>query len=330
MLLLLVGVLLVNTGRLAHAATLTSNGSYQVTAAYLGPPPATAPTIDAPLNGSYVKATPITVTGGCPINSYVTLTRNGVSSGSAICGPLNRYSLQTDLFNGANAIQTLAYSKFDVAGPASTTVIVTYAAPAAVTPSPNPISSTPSTPLSSAGFGTNVPRSTPVIAGTPIAQPLLLKTNFKYVGHALGQPVSYQFEVVGGTAPYAISINWGDGSIKTLSLSASGPFSVSHTYTRASQYQASYKIIASAGDAAGGQTVLQLLAIINDRPTVPLGSSIGNGGQSAGGLSQQLQNILQYIWPTYGVTVLMIASFWLGERREFKLLHTKPGGRRHA
>ncbi len=334
MLLLLVGVLLGNMGQVASALTLTGSGSYQVTAAYLGPPPATAATIVAPVDGSHVKATPITVSGSCPTNSYVTLTRNGVTSGTAICGPLNTYSLQTDLFSGDNALQAHVYSKFDVAGPVSTTAIVTYDVPLAITPTPNPTptpaSSTPGTPPTTTGFGTNAPRSTPAVTDTPIAQPLLLKTNFKYVGHALGQPVSYQFEVVGGAAPYAVSINWGDGSTKTLSLTAGGPFSVSHTYDKASQYQNSYRIVASAGDAAGGQTLLQMLAIINDRPTVPLGSATGNGGQPGLGFMQQLHNALKYIWPVYGVTVLMIASFWLGELRELKLLHSKPRGRHHA
>ena len=80
MLLLVVGVLLGNTSHAANALTLTGSGDYVVTAAYLGPPPATAATIDSPIDGAHVKATPVTVSGSCPSDTYVTLTRNGVTS----------------------------------------------------------------------------------------------------------------------------------------------------------------------------------------------------------------------------------------------------------
>lgn len=321
MVLLAVGVLLSNASHLASAATLTGSGDYVVTAAYLGPPPATAATIDSPIDSAHVKATPITVSGSCPANTYVTLTRNGVTSGSAICGALNTYSLQTDLFSGPNALLAHVYTTFNVAGPNSNQVIVTYDAPIAVPPT------------TTGGTASKAPVSTvqPGIAtSSQPGLPLLIKSNFQYVGHALGQAVNYQFEIVGGTAPYAVSINWGDGTTKTLSLTASGPFSVSHTYAKASQYQSSYKILATAGDAAGEQTLLQVLAIVNDRPTVPLASTVGNGNQPSAGIFQQLGNLMKYLWPTYGVVVLMFGSFWLGELRELRLLHIKPGRSRHA
>lgn len=325
MLLLSVGVLLSNASHLVSAATITDSGSYVVTAAYLGLPPATAATITAPVDGAQVKVAPITVSGTCPTDSYVTITRNGVNSGTAICGPQNTYSLQTDLFNGPNALLAHVYSRFDVAGPISNQLMVTYNAPVVVPPTASP-------PGSAAGSGSS---STPTVQPritTPSQPglPLLIKSNFQYVGHSLGQAVSYQFELVGGTAPYAININWGDGTTKTLSLTRSGPFSVSHTYDKASQYQSSFKIVATAGDAAGQQTLLQLLAIVNDRPTVPLAATTGNGSQPSVGLGQQLKNLMNYIWPTYGVVVLMFASFWFGELRELKLLRPKPTTHRHA
>ena len=319
MLLLVVGVLLGNTSHLASAATITGSGDYVVTAAYLGPPPATAATIASPTDGSHVSAAPITVSGSCPADTYVTLTRNGVNSGSAICGPLNTYSIQTDLFSGSNALITHVYSKFNVAGPNSNQVIVTYDVPINTPPAAN---STPAQ-VGTGNAGFTQPSNQPGL-------PLLLKSNFQYVGHSLGQPVSYQFEIIGGTAPYAVSLNWGDGTTSTYSYKNSGPFSVSHTYSKASQYQNSYKIMVTGGDASGAQTFLQALAIVNDRPTVPLASTHGSGNQPGVGFSQQLQNLMKYIWPTYGVILLMFATFWLGELRELDILRHKPGKQRHA
>ena len=316
MILLLVGVLLNSTSHVAKAATISDSGSYQVTAAYLGPPPSSAATIDAPIDGARITATPIRVSGSCPSDTYVTLTRNGVTSGSVLCSLANTYSLQTDLFSGANAMQAHVFSKFNVAGPASNSVTVTYNAPAAVSNG----STAPSSASSSA--------SSAASAGSGVGEPLLLKSNFQYIGHNLGQPVAYQYEIIGGTAPYAVTINWGDGTTKTLSLAASGPFSVNHTYEKTSQHQSSYTIVANASDVQGHQTIVQLLAIVNDRPTVPLASAIGSN--SGDNLFQQLRNILKYIWPTYGIAVLMIAAFWFGELRELKLLHVKPGRSHHA
>ena len=319
MMLLLVGVLLVNTSRAVSAVAPTGSGSYQVTAAYLGPPPASAATIDSPVDGTRFKNTPITVTGTCPADTYVMLTRNGVSSGTAICGPLNTYSLQTDLFDGSNALLAHVFSKFDVAGPNSNGVTVTYDKSVPVTPTPT--STTPST------------AGSPVVQTRPDASlilPLLLKSNFKYSGHNLGQSVNYQFEIIGGQAPYAVSINWGDGTTKTVSIAASGPFSVSHTYEKASQSSNSFKIIASAVDVAGEQTILQLLAIANDQPRAPLVTKSPSGDLPAAGFGEQLKNAFRYIWPTYGIVTLMLASFWFGELRELKLLRPKSGQHRHA
>ena len=330
MLLLCVGVLLGGLSQAANALTLTGSNSYQVTASYLGLPPATAATIDSPLDGAHVKTVPITVKGTCPLDSYVALTRNGLNSGYAICGALGSYSIQTDLFPGNNALQALVYNLFDVPGPASTVVRVTYDAPIAAVPPPSPSStSTGSSVVSSPTTQQFSPA--PVVTAAPIAQPLLLKSSFKYLGRSIGQDVAYQFEIVGGTAPYAINIIWGDGTQKTLSLAHSGAFSVNHTYLKSGQYKGSYQIKASAGDASGQQTLLQLLAIINNRPTVPVsGSFIDPNAGNNGGIGHYLQNVLKYIWPTFGVTVLMAASFWLGELRELRQLRFKSGQSRHA
>jgi hypothetical protein len=281
-----------------------------VTASYLGQPPASAATINTPINGAHVTSTPISVTGSCPIDSYVTLTRNGVNSGSVICGPLGSYSLLTDLFSGDNGLIAHVFSKFNLAGPLSNQITVTYNAPPVISSSKK-----------------NTPTSGSSSDSLPL--PLLVKSDFKYVGHDVGQDASYQFEIVGGTAPYGVSINWGDDTVQTISLTSSGPFTVRHTYSTASQYQDSYKIVVTAGDANGQQSLFQLLAIMNKRPVVPPLSVSSNGKQPGESLGQRLYGSLKYIWPTYAVTVLMVASFWFGELREVKLLSIKRGMSHH-
>jgi len=133
--------------------------------------------------------------------------------------------------------------------------------------------------------------------------------------------VSYQVSIEGGQAPYAIAVEWGDGQHSLLSQATSGNFAITHTYQKAGGYHGSYSIKVSATDAVGQQTNLQLLTIVNAQPNAAIGQLLATGGDGSSGLQQALR----YIWPSYGMIVLMVASFWLGERQElFHLRHPRP------
>ena len=99
LLLLCIGVLLVG---LAYRA---SGDSYTVTASVLAPLPTNPATINSPVDQTHFTATPITVTGSCPENSYVELADNGNYSGTAICGSgQTTYAMQTNLSFGSNVL----------------------------------------------------------------------------------------------------------------------------------------------------------------------------------------------------------------------------------
>jgi len=76
-------------------------------------------------------------------------------------------------------------------------------------------------------------------------------------------------------------------------------------------------------DAAGNQTFLQLLVVVNSRQLSPLVGTTNNGASFSSGV---LRILSHYIWPSYGLVLLMLFSFWLGERREFNVL--KPHRKR--
>lgn len=330
MLLLCVGVLLSGVTRATFALTVTDSGSYSVTASYPGPPPASAATISSPTEGNRFTAVPITVNGSCPLNTYVTLLRNSFSSGVALCDATGQYSLKTDLFKGSNALQAQVYSQTDVPGPISSTVNVIYD-PSVITGPSAPQPAGGSTPVS------NGPNATPPSGSTSgsapvMTDPLTLKTQFKYLAHTPGQSVIYQFAVEGGTSPYAVVVDWGDGTQKIVTVSESGAFSLSHSYERKGGYKGSYRITVTAADAAGNQTILQLMALVNDLPGSALNSTKPTPPTltSVDSLAQRIQSLLKYIWPTFGFTVLMLASFWLGEMRELKLLRPKHGRIHHV
>ncbi len=336
MIVLCVGVFLMSWTRFVKADTFIypgpSQASYQVNASVPGPAPTQAATIDTPTEGAKFTALPIDVSGTCPVNTYITLYRNGAFSGVALCQSDGTYSLQTGLFVGGNELQARVFSPTDVPGPMSNSVNVIYAPPVpppAPTPTPVPgqpsggASSPPTVNHSTTGGGSQA---------TPVT-PLIFKTNYKYTGQYTGKTSTWRLDISGGNPPYAISVDWGDGTSSLVSRPSVGVFAIDHTYNRAGGYKGSYIVKFKASDSDGTQTFLQLLAIVNNPPSATgvtgTNSLLGGGSDTT---PAYLQKILDYIWPSYGVVVLMLLSFWLGERRESELLKPwlKKTPRRHA
>jgi hypothetical protein len=324
MIVLCVGVFLISWTR-----TVTANqGSYTVNASVPGPPPSIPATIDSPADGSQFTSAPITVNGTCPLNTYVGLTRNSFSSGVALCDATGHYQIVTDLFKGLNQLVAYDYSFTDAQGPASNLITVDYTPP------------TPPVNLGSGGSSGNGGGSTsktlynpssPASASLP--EPLLLKSNFTFLGYYIGQPASWQINIEGGTAPYAIDAEWGDGQQHLYSQPAAGTISLQHIYAHGGGYHGSYVVKITATDAAGNQTYLQLLAIISPQPksvTTSGGGSTGGGGINLFG-GTNFSHLIGYAWSGYGIVLLMLLSFWLGERRELRyVLLAKPKRPHHA
>ncbi|MDB5170586.1 MAG: hypothetical protein JWO35_280 [Candidatus Saccharibacteria bacterium] len=330
MIVLCVGVFLMSWTRFVTADTFVypgpKQGGYTVNASVPGPAPTQAATIDTPNEDARFTTLPTGVSGTCPVNTYVTLYRNGAFSGVALCQTDGTYSLQTGLFVGANELQARVFSPTDVPGPMSSSVNVVYAPPAPPpdpTPTPgqasNPNTSTPS---SGTGTSSNQPSSGTASQAAP-ADPLMFKTSFNYRGQYTGTASTWQLDLSGGNPPYAISVDWGDGTTSLISRPRAGVFGIDHTYKAAGGYKGSYTVKFKASDADGTQTYIQLLAIVNDPPS---GTGVTNKIDLLGGNTESapayVQKLLQYVWPSYGGVVLMLTSFWLGERHELK--HLKP------
>lgn len=268
-----IGVLLASATWSARAAT-DGGGSYGVTAVVPGARPTKPATITSPANGQTFSTNPVTVEGTCPSGSLVKVFTNGILVGSILCQN-GKFSIPVDLVIGQNALTALAFNTLDQAGPASPTVNVTLNQP-------------PGAP----GFSTE----------------LLLQSESYYRGSEPGQEVVWPIEIIGGQAPYAVSIDWGDGSSDVVTRLAPGPFTMSHTYKKVGGYLGSYPLIIRASDAAGHTAYLQLTTIVNQ----------STGGKSSGTTQTPTSSVTKIImiWPLWIVLLLMIISFWLGERRE--------------
>jgi hypothetical protein len=141
---------------------------------------------------------------------------------------------------------------------------------------------------------------------------LLIQSSSYYRGAQPGDTITWPIELVGGIAPYAVSFDWGDGSQSDLvTRTAAGPFSLSHVYKKAGGYLGNYPLIIRATDSAGHTAYLQLTSIIN--------KSSGNG---SAGTKSVLPSLNQFvlIWPLWIILLLMVISFWLGERREKRVM----------
>ncbi|HVX23733.1 MAG TPA: hypothetical protein VG992_00055 [Candidatus Saccharimonadales bacterium] len=324
MIVLCTGVFLSSWTRWATADPTygPASDSYTVHVRVPGPPPTIAATIDTTNNQTVmpdltVKALPLSLKGSCALNTYETLYRNSTFSGVAMCEPPGTYHLDTALFPGVNRLQVQTFSLTDVPGPLSDPINVTYTPPAPPHHSGGGGSS------GSSGGGASS-------GGSPVAEPLLLKSTFKFQGYYIGQATPWTVAIEGGTAPYAVAVDWGDGGHALLSRAHAGSLTLDHIYHKHGGYKGTYPVAFSVSDAKGQTSSLQLLAIINNPPPGTGVIKTPTVGSTISGTPDWVRHMLTYIWPSYGLVVLMLTSFWLGERRELRLLkpQTKRSHRR--
>jgi hypothetical protein len=161
------------------------------------------------------------------------------------------------------------------------------------------------------------------------AAPFFIGTDYSYTPRISGKSFSLAFTLDGGVAPYALSISWGDGSQSTIVRSNSDTFSVSHTYTLPSATQQTYLVKVQAADSTGASAFLEIAEVVHGNgwyPGIPLTTDSGGGSSPLSDIHQWLW----LLWPAYGVTMLMVLSFWLGERQEYDKIFHRPIRRRHA
>lgn len=229
------------------------------------PPPTTPAQILHPTSGQRFSATPITVDGTCPQGTLVAIYKNEVMAGTTLCQQ-GKFSLNVDLFAGRNDLIARVYNGLNAAGPDSTTVTVFYDRPV--------------------GSG-----EAPVVTSEVL-----------YKGYYTGSEISWQLTVTRGKQPYAIQVDWGDGSIEPSVLGQAGKLTIKHTYAQAAE-SGSYSIKIKAVDSLGNVGFLQLAGIVRDvKAAAPTTSKPGG-----------FTTNLQLAWPLWVLFLGMLLAFWLGE-----------------
>lgn len=292
MLLVVVGVALT----LSSAFAVSEEGSpgnppppiasaVSVTGTMPGTPPKTAAVITSPSDQSHFSSSPITVSGTCPSNTIVEIYDNQIFAGSTPCNS-GHFSLQIGPLFGQNQLTAEVYNANNQEGPVSGTITAFFDV------------------LPSQGLGI----SSLNLSGSQ----LILNTSAVFRGTFPGQNLNVPISIIGGTAPYALNIEWGDSSNLVVSRKNNIPFSENHIYQKAGTYQ----ITLEATDAQGRVAFLTVAAVVNGQPPLAASTKSGASGGSGGAIVA--------LWPLYTASVAIVISFWLGEKREKRLIIAHP------
>lgn len=261
---------------IVHAADAfpdqSASGSVGIKGSISKAPPTKAPTITTPGNGAVFSDIPITVTGLCTSGELIKIFSNNIFMGSTLCVN-GSYSLQIDLFSGQNDLVARGYDALDQGGPDSNTVSVTY------------------NDAQFAQYGTHVQ----------------LSSVYAEKGAPPGQELDWPVVLSGGVGPYAISVDWGDGSPPDLmSVENVGTIMLKHVY----KTPGIYKVIVKATDKNGGTAYLQLVGQAT-------GSTQNNSNKDGG---NSLVKVEVLWWPALAMLPLIFAAFWVGRRYELYVL----------
>lgn len=260
----------------AYSQSITSSGSVGIQGTVTSPPPALAPIISIPTDGSSYTELPVTVGGICDADLLVKVFKNGVFAGSAQCQS-GSFSMSMDLFNGRNDLIAKQYDLLDQESPPSSTVSVTY--------------------------NDNEPTSTN-------ADRVTLTTNFAKRGANPAEKLLWPIAVSGGTSPYAVTVEWGDGDSSIYSIVAPGEFTIDHIYKN----PGSYTVVVKAVDVNGRTAYLQLVAIGNG-PLSQEGGSSGGSSSSSGDDDASSEPKTRILWQPAAIMIpFIVSTFWLGKR----------------
>jgi hypothetical protein len=247
-------------------------------------PPTLAATIKTPTDGQHFSTSPVTISGTCLPDNLVEIFKNDIFAGSALCTSGGTYSFDIDLLTGANSLLARVYDALNQPGPDSNKPTVYY----------------------DGGGSTAAP-----LVGLNFGGPqLLLNTDAVYRGVFPDQELSMPIDVIGGTPPFAVNTQWGDGNNTNTPRGDNSTFRAPHIYTKAGNY----KITLQATDATGRVAFLTVAAIVNGQPSTVANTSTGATGSS------DIASRLLILWPLYVGTLVTVVSFWLGERREKHIL----------
>lgn len=250
-----------------------------------GKPPTVGAVIQVPTNDQHFGISPTSISGTCPENTIVELFKNDIFAGSTACADTETFSLSIDMMIGKNIIKARVYDALNQAGPDSNEMTIYYDALPAQ-----------SSPLSSLDLGSQI----------------IINTDTAFRGVFPRKDLSIPIDIIGGTPPFAVNVQFGDSNNKILSRSDNTSFNVTHAYSRAGTYQVTIQVT----DAKGNVAFLTVAVIVNGDPNTATGSTSTSTPTSV------VEKLL-ILWPLYVALIAIVISFFIGEKRERHLLEKR-------
>jgi len=193
-----------------------------------------------------------------------------------------KFSVDIDPLFGQNSLTARVYDVLNQAGPVSQPVIIYY----------------------DYSLSLAAPSSFLDLSGAQ----LLLITDAAYRGSFPNQQLNVPITVIGGTPPFAINVLWGDSKNQVIPAANNSTFNANHAYSK----PGTYKITIQGSDSKRLTAFLTVAAIINGKPDVIAAASTAKLPPSK----------LLVLWPLFAIALTAVISFWIGERREKKILGT--------
>jgi hypothetical protein len=167
------------------------------------------------------------------------------------------------------------------------------------------------------------PQPAPVVTYSHSPTPpvaISLESQYHYHVDPSDQPFNVALNLHGGSAPYALTIDWGDGDETTTIEEHAGIIDLTHSYAQSNKELGSYTIRVRATDGAGKTTTTQTIALLrNPNYKAPV-AGVGHTKTTSSWqrLVSSIRPWLWVLWPGYVIIILMLASFWLGERKRYE------------
>ncbi len=282
----LAGALMILVTIMAHATAdsiVVNAGNIVVTARNPAPIPTTPAVILSPTDGTVVSKARVLVSGTCPHTDpavVVVITDNGVQTASTPCTASDTFSVPIIVSPGHHTLVAESWTITGDKGPDSDPVHITR-----IVPEDQAHANDLSAGIAGSGNGLIVTIDEPFIIFGPAKDAIWLGT------------------IKGGSLPYTVKMEWGDGTVSTYKLTTSGDQHFVHHYRSMRPHIITLLVTDSSGRGA-----LQTYAAVT--PYVPPVTFVGPALPWRGSLP----------WGLYGAYLLVLVVFggtWARSHRSF-------------
>ncbi|USN96758.1 MAG: hypothetical protein H6797_00970 [Candidatus Nomurabacteria bacterium] len=267
-------LMLMPIGMLALVGQLVRASDYEVTASVPATIPRIAPVITSPASGLTTTNSQITVRGTCPLGhvaGIVAIYEGKKLLGAQPCTADGTFSVPITLSYGHHVLVATVMAITKEVGLSSSPLIVTRE---------HPFSLTINTPLE--------------------PTPIIIKTDDPFIIIGSDGNATWKGSFKGGTRPYEVTVDWGDGSTSKYIGADTSEQVFSHHYAK----QQAYTVIIKASDAKHNSVTLYSVALTQGLQQV----AVVEGGMWT--ISPSLETVQRYLIYTYVITLSSLMFMW--------------------